>query len=223
MALSFTDLAQTCAPAIAIETLAAVVSLESQFQPFHIRVGGSSSLHEQPKSKAEAIETATALMAEHKDVQLGLGGMGIAELRKFDLSIADAFDPCLNLKATAILLDDYYRLAVRAGATLRQAERVMLQSYYGRSDPSVGKMAQYDDQIQSEARRLSKTLSTIAIGQSVGRPTGGPESQTTDPSLNGEKGPLPERSAKPPSWDVFHAARQSSALVFQNDQPEQSE
>ena len=222
MAVSFTDLAQTCAPAIPIETLAAVVSLESQFQPFGIRVGGSSSLHEQPKSKAEAIETATALMAEHQDVQLGLGGIGIAELRKFDLSIADAFDPCLNLKATATLLDGYYRLAVRAGATLQQAERVMLQSYYGRSDPSVGKMAQYDDQVQGEAKRLSKTLSAIAIEQSVGRPTV-PEPQISDPSLNVGERPLPERSTKPPSWDVFHAARQSSALVFQNDQPEQSE
>ncbi|ACM28416.1 lytic transglycosylase domain-containing protein [Rhizobium rhizogenes] len=222
MAVSFTDLAQTCAPAIAIETLAAVVSLESQFQPFDIRVGESSSLHEQPKSKAEAIEAATALMAEHQDVQLGLGGIGIAELRKLDLSIADAFDPCLNLKATATLLDGYYRLAVRAGATRQQAERVMLQSYYGRSDPSVGKMAQYDDQVKSEAKRLSKMLSAIAIGQSVGRPTV-PEPQTSDPSLNGEERPLPERSANPPSWDVFHAARQSSALVFQNDQPEQSE
>ncbi len=222
MGVSFTDLAQTCAPAIAIETLAAVVSLESQFQPFDIRVRGSSSLHEQPKNKAEAVETATVLMAEHKDVQLGLGGIGIAELRKFDLSIADAFDPCLNLKATATLLDGYYRLAVRAGATLRQAERVMLQSYYGRSDPSVGKMAQYDDQVQSEAKRLSKTLSTIAIGQSARRPTV-PQLQTDDPSLNGEEMPSPERSVKPSPWDVFNAARQSSALVFQNDQPEQSE
>jgi len=222
MAVSFIDLAQTCAPAIAIETLAAVVSLESQFQPFDIRVRGSSSLHEQPKSKAEAVETATVLMAEHKDVQLGLGGIGIAELRKFDLSIADAFDPCLNLKATATLLDGYYRLAVRAGATPQQAERVMLQSYYGRSDPSVGKMAQYDDLVQGEAKRLSKTLSTIAIGPSIERPTV-PESPAGDPSLNHEEGPLPQRSAKPPSWDVFHAARQSSALVFQNDHPEQSE
>ncbi|OEC99861.1 type IV secretion system protein VirB1 [Rhizobium sp. YK2] len=222
MAVSFTDLAQTCAPAIAIETLAAVVSLESQFQPFDIRVRGSSSLHEQPKNKAEAVETATVLMAEHKDVQLGLGGIGIAELRRFDLSIADAFDPCLNLKATATLLEGYYRLAVRAGATLRQAERVMLQSYYGRSDPSVGKMAQYDDQVQSEAKRLSKTLSTIAIGQSARRPTVS-QLQTNDLSLNGEEKPSPERSAKPSSWNVFHAARQSSALVFQNDQPEQPE
>ncbi len=222
MAVSFTDLAQTCAPAISIETLAAIVSLESQFQPFDVRVRGSSSLHQQPKNKAEAVETATVLMAEHKDVQLGLGGISIVELRKFDLSIADAFDPCLNLKATATLLDGYYRLALRAGATLQQAERVMLQSYYGRSDPSVGKMAQYDDQVQSEAKRLSKTLSTIAIGQNVERPTV-PQLQTNDPSLNGEQKPLPERSAKPPSWDVFHAARQSSALVFQSDQPEQSE
>ena len=42
--------------------------------------------------------------------------------------------------AAATLLDGYYRLAVKAGADPARAEQVMLQSYYGRDDPSVGAM-----------------------------------------------------------------------------------
>ena len=40
------------------------------------------------------------------------------------LTISDAFDPCLNLKATATLLDGYYRLAVKVGARVSSDEPV---------------------------------------------------------------------------------------------------
>ena len=222
MTVAFTDLAETCAPAVAMETLAAVVSLESNFQPFNIRINSGLPLERQPKSKAEAIETAATLVAEHQDIQLGLGGVGIEELRKLNLTISDAFDPCLNLKATATLLDGYYRLAVRAGAASGQAERVMLQSYYGRSDPSVGKMVRYDEQIRHEAKRLSARLASLAIGQGPHRPDGVDAKAIATPSVaNSESSQQPV--ARAPFWDVFNAARRSSALVFQNDQPEQPE
>ena len=38
MPVAFLDLAQTCAPFVASETLAGVVSLESRFAPFNIRI-----------------------------------------------------------------------------------------------------------------------------------------------------------------------------------------
>lgn len=220
MTVAFTDLAETCAPAVAIETLAAVVSLESNFQPFNIRINSGLPLDRQPKSKAEAIETAATLVAEHQDVQLGLGGVGIEELRRLNLAISDAFDPCLNLKVTATLLDGYYRLALRAGAASGQADRVMLQSYYGRSDPSVGAMVQYDAQVQREAKRLSASLAVLTIGQGPdGWNAAEVQAPATPPVAKAEASQQP--AARAPSWDVFNAARHSSALVFQNDQPEQ--
>ncbi|WP_271023373.1 lytic transglycosylase domain-containing protein [Rhizobium sp. RCAM05973] len=222
MAVAFIDLAETCAPAVAVETLAAVVSLESNFQPFNIRINSDLPLDRQPKSKAEAIETAARLVAEHQDIQLGLGGVGIEELNKLNLTISDAFDPCLNLKATATLLDGYYRLAMRAGAASEQAKHVMLQSYYGRSDPSVGQMVRYDEQVQREAERLSGGLATLTIGRGAEQPT--PlKDQATSPSSDGKAGLPQEWTTQAPSWDVFNVARRSSALVFQNDQPEQPE
>ena len=63
-----------------------------------------------------------------RDAQLGLGSVGMEELRKLDLSICGAFDPCLNLQATATLLDGYCRMAVRL--VLMMSRQVMPQSWY---------------------------------------------------------------------------------------------
>ncbi|MCA1439365.1 lytic transglycosylase domain-containing protein [Ensifer sp. IC4062] len=215
MPAAFADLAQACAPDIAVETIAAVVSLESNFQPFAVRINSGPPLADQPATKAEAIEIATSLIADGQDVQLGLGGLGFSELHKLKLTISDAFDPCRNLKASAKLLDGYYRMAIRAGATPARAERVMLQSYYGRKDPSVGAMVTYDEQVQREASRLSARLTTLTIGQVVPEPE-------SDGAPSREAVLSDDQVASVPSWDVFKSRRRSSVLVFQSEQPEQS-
>ncbi|MBY3513379.1 lytic transglycosylase domain-containing protein [Rhizobium laguerreae] len=220
MAVAFIDLAQNCAPMVEVRTLAAVISLESRFKPFAVRINSGPPLASQPASKAEAIERATFLIADGQDIQIGLGGIGMEELRKLNLSISDAFDPCLNLKATATLLDGYYRLALRAGANARQAETVMLQSYYGRDDPSVGKMVRYDEQVRQEVVRLSSNPASVAIAEPR-------EEVSLEEPADGQAAPAPGRSLFQPdeaaSWDVFNARRQSSVLVFQKDRSEQSE
>ncbi|WP_114836232.1 lytic transglycosylase domain-containing protein (plasmid) [Agrobacterium tumefaciens] len=224
MGATFVDIAQNCAPVVQVETLAAVVSLESQFLPFNIRTNSGMPLPAQLASKAEAIEVATSLIAEQQDIQIGLGGIGVEELRKLNLSVSDAFDPCLNLKATATLLDGYYRLALRFGADPQRAEMVMLQSYYGRDDPSVGEMVRYDEQVRNEAKRLSTKLASLAIG---GRPD--PDNRDDTPEEQAQSQlvqPVPNQVAQTEetaSWDVFRSRRRSSVLVFQNDRSEQSE
>lgn len=222
MPVAFLDLAQTCAPIVAAERLAGVVSLESRFEPFAIRINSGAPLLEQSTTKAEAIAIATSLAAERQDIQLGLGGIGMEELRKLKLSISDAFDPCLNLQATATLLDGYYRLAVKAGADPNRAEQVMLQSWYGRDDPSVGAMIQYDEQVRQEVKRLGKTLATLTIDD--GGEGRGPETTAADVAVGAQSDDAPvEHTASAPTWDVFSSRRRSSVLMFQNSQMEQSE
>lgn len=199
---------------VQVEMLAGVVSLESKFLPFAIRINSGAPLAAQPASKAEAIELATSLIADHQDIQIGLGGIDVEKLRKLNLSVADAFDPCLNLKATATLLDGYYRLALKVGAVPAQAENVMLQSYYGRDDPSVGAVVKYDEQVHREAKRLSPTLTSLNIGEpdEDGAHAGRPRDQLAQP--------LPRQVSQAEgaaSWDVFSSKRRSSVLVFQND------
>ncbi|MDW9539364.1 transglycosylase SLT domain-containing protein [Sinorhizobium meliloti] len=223
MPAAFLDLAQTCAPIVAAETLAGVVSLESRFEPFAIRINSGVPLSEQPATKTEAIAMATSLAAERQDIQLGLGGIGMGELRRLKLSISDAFDPCLNLHATATLLDGYYRLAMKAGADPDHAEQVMLQSYYGRDDPSVGAMVQYDQQVRQEVKRLGKSLAALMIGDG-GQARGITEESPVDVAAEKRPGDRPvDERASVPSWDVFSSRRRSSVLVFQNSQMEQSE
>ena len=223
MPVEFLDLAQTCAPVIAAETLAGVVSLESRFEPFAIRIDSGAPLSRRPTNKTEAINIATSLAAERQHIHLGLGGIGREELEKLKLSISDASDPCLNLQATATLLDGYYRLAGKAGADPYQAEQVMLQSYYGRDDPSVGAMVQYDEQVREEVKRLGKTVATLVIGDD-GQRREVTEASAGDVAVAEADDVRPvDETASAPSWDVFSSRRRSSVLVFQNSQMEQSE
>ncbi|MGO4567467.1 lytic transglycosylase domain-containing protein [Rhizobium sp. 2YAF20] len=221
MAAAFVDIAQSCAPMVQVEMLAGVVSLESKFLPFAIRINSGSPLPAQPSSKSEAIELATSLIADHQDIQIGLGGIGLKELRKLNLSVSDAFDPCRNLKATATLLDGYYRLALRVGADPARAENVMFQSYYGRDDPTVGAMVEYDEQVRREAKRLSPKLASLTVA--------GPDDQAAraDEPRDKVNQSIPRQlsqTEESASWDVFTSRRRSAVLVFQNnDRSEQSE
>ena len=219
MPVTFVDLAHDCAPTIAVETLAGIVSLESRFAPFNIHTNSGAALKEQPSSKAEAIEIATTLAAEHQDIQLGLGGIGLDDLQKLKLTISDAFDPCLNLRATAQLLNDHYRLAVRMGDDEARADKVMLQSFYGRGDPSIGAITQYDKQVQHEIQRLKPAMTKLTLGNLTADQSAKPAAATPDIVADVvAENSNPDTSSKPtvPSWDVFGARRHSSIIVFQN-------
>jgi type IV secretion system protein VirB1 len=220
MAVAFVDLAQSCAPMVQVEMLAGVVSLESRFQPFAIRINSGPPLCAQPVSKAEAIDVVTSLIADHQDIQIGLGGLGVKELRELNLSVSDAFDPCLNLKATGTLLDGYYRRASREGADAVQAEKVMLRSYYGHGNPSVDAMAKYDEQARREAKRLLAELGSLTVTEA--RDQADDDAQPQDQAARPFSKQI-SRTAGALSWDVFSPGRRSSVLVFQNDRSEPSE
>jgi len=220
---SFVDLAQHCAPQITVETLGAVVSIESNFQPLAIRINSDHPLADQPRTRSEAIETATILIAEGHDVDLGLGGVSSGDLNRLGLSVTDTFDFCLNLKATATLLDGYYQVALRAGATDADAQRTMLRSYYGRGDASVGEIVGYDSKVLAERDRLSAVLDKIMVTEGQGA---GPSTSDNAASANRmwQGSPVDEAAAgsQPlqtsiPAWDVFNSGRQSSVLVFPNE------
>ncbi|MEP9398663.1 lytic transglycosylase domain-containing protein [Mesorhizobium sp. KR2-14] len=224
MPVAFLDLAHQCAPRIATETLAAVISIESGFHPFAIRINSDHPLADQPRTRAEAIETATLLIAEGHDVDLGLAGINSSNLGRLGLSVSDAFDFCLNLKASASLLDGYYRAALQTGATQAQAETVMLRSYYGHGDALVGEMVGYDSQVLAKRDRLAERLATIEIVEE--NPTEPPALvRAEEPVAASTTGTVSEQTPQRPQvsipqWDVFKSGRRSSALVFSNEQKE---
>lgn len=162
MPVVFSDLAQTCAPFVASEALAGVVSPESRFAPFTIRINSRAPLGRQPATKADVIEVAAPSEATCHDIHIGPDGVGPEELRRLNLSIPAAFARCLNLNAPATPFDGYCCLSVKVGADSPRAEQV-LQSCYGRDDPSVGGVVNYGDQVRREIERLGPTVARFTI------------------------------------------------------------
>jgi type IV secretion system protein VirB1 len=220
MDAAFVDLAHSCAPSVEVETLAAVVSLESRFEALHIRIKGAPPLGARPASKGEAVAIATSLMAEHQDIQLGLGGIGVRELQKLNLTISDAFDPCLNLQATATLLDGYYRLAYRAGADSARAETVMVRSYYGRNDPTAAAMDTYEQRVRAETTRLAPELAQLSV---LGAEQPADVAKPDDDQAERQPAVQSSQTAEAMPWDVFSTRRNSSLLIFQHDRTEPTE
>ena len=115
--LDFQVLAQQCAPTIAVETIAAVVSHESKLNPFAIGVNGGTRISRQPVNKAEAVGTAKELLKLSISFDLGLAQINSANLAKLGLSVEDAFEPCANLRAAEkVLRWCYDPAALRLGS-----------------------------------------------------------------------------------------------------------
>ena len=92
--MDFLALAQECAPAVHPQTLAAIVKIESGFKPFAIGINkGTATLKRQPESKEEAVKTAKELIAGGHNIDMGLGQINSANLRRLGLTVKDVFDP----------------------------------------------------------------------------------------------------------------------------------
>lgn len=125
----FLALAVACAPAVAPPTMAAVVRAESAFNPLAIAIVGGRPLARQPRSPGEAEEIARGLLAAGRRLDLGLAQVDSANLAPLGLSLADAFDPCRNLRAAATVLGYCYARARRHIAQVQPALQAALSCY----------------------------------------------------------------------------------------------
>ncbi|ENR96228.1 type IV secretion system protein virB1 [Brucella abortus 90-0775] len=126
----FLVLAQQCAPTVAPQTMAAIVQVESGFNPYAIGVVGGRLVH-QPVSLDEAITTAQSLEAKGWNFSLGIAQVNRYNLPKYGSTYAQAFDPCKNLKMGSKILEDCYRRAiVKMPGQEQGALRAAFSCYY---------------------------------------------------------------------------------------------
>jgi type IV secretion system protein VirB1 len=180
-------LAQQCAPTVAPETLLAVVRAESDFDPLVVAVNGAPRQVIHPANPAAAAMIATRLIAEGKSVDLGLGQINSRNLTPLGLTVADAFDPCRNLAASAQVLQAGY---VRAAPVLgdEQAALRTAFSFYNTGDAARGFRNGYVDRVGRAAAKVVPALRTAATSA--------------------------QDAPAPPAWDVFARPAAASLQVF---------
>ncbi|MCQ0031486.1 lytic transglycosylase domain-containing protein [Burkholderia glumae] len=126
---SFERLAQSCAPSVAPDTLAAIVATESSGNPYAIGIVGAH-LDRQPRSRDEAIAVARDLEARGYNFSMGLGQVNRFNLARLGETYESVFDPCRNLRAGSAILTDCYQRAANRFAGPTDALRAALSCYY---------------------------------------------------------------------------------------------
>lgn len=159
---TFLAFALACAPQVHPDTLRAIVSVESSFNPHAIGVVGGRLIR-QPRSGAEAEATTAALDAGGWGYSVGLGQINVANFRRLGLTRRTALDPCSNLAAAQTVLDECYgRTSASSPAQLRL--RGALSCYY--SGAVTGLRDGYVQRVVAAAR---SQLSTVPRAPSVRR------------------------------------------------------
>lgn len=123
------DLMGHCAPGVHPITLGAVVRQESAGNPYAIGVNGGARLQRQPRSREEAIATARRLQQQGINFDSGLGQVNVRNVGWLGVSVAELFDPCVNLRSAATVLSDCYSRATKAGRVGQAAVHAALSCY----------------------------------------------------------------------------------------------
>ncbi|EDT04216.1 Lytic transglycosylase catalytic [Burkholderia ambifaria IOP40-10] len=105
MPLDFASLAQQCAPQIPPVLMAAIVRVESGFNPYAIGVVRGRLLR-QPSNRAEAVATVRALEAGGWNFSVGLAQINRVNWSAYGVTTENAFEPCRNLAIGAAILQD---------------------------------------------------------------------------------------------------------------------
>jgi type IV secretion system protein VirB1 len=124
---AFLALALQCAPSIHPATLTPIVKTESSFNPWAIGVVGKL-LPLQPQSLDEAVTAVKALVEEGTDFSIGLGQIN---RQHFDVTNPErVFDPCTNLRMTAVVLQACYTKASKSEPDQQAALQQAISCYY---------------------------------------------------------------------------------------------
>lgn len=180
-------LAMQCAPAVAPETMMAIIEVESRFNPLAIGVNGRPRMTVTARTPREAAARASALIAAGRSVDLGLAQINSGNLEWLGLTVEAAFDPCRNLAAAQRVLQDGYARSGPASVGEQPALLTAL-SYYNTGHPRRGFANGYVARVTRAAARFTPAIADAAPGAPV------------VPAM------AAVRPAPPPSWDVFGEA-----------------
>lgn len=179
------------APGVPPANVAAVARQESGYHPYAIRDETTDSSH-YPATRDEAETLATRLTAQGH--LLGVGLMQLTPPAHFGLSIAQALDPCTNMRAGAELLAANFKLEWQA-----------LMGALGRYN--VGDCSRLSGAGASRCQNRASAYSKRIVDQAHRMPSLAAVTVAVDAPAK----PTPAAAPKPrpcaPSWDVWAVCR----------------
>jgi type IV secretion system protein VirB1 len=122
---NFATLSQACAPNIHKDTITALVSVESSFNPYAIGVV-DGRLSRQPRNINEALSVVRELEEKNFNYSLGLSQVNKKNFPRLGINAQIAFDPCKNLIAGSKILSECYERARKGGLDEQAAVRAAL-------------------------------------------------------------------------------------------------
>jgi len=197
--LEFIALAQQCAPTVAPQTMAAIVNVESSYNPYAIGVV-KGRLQRQPKNIQEAVATAKALAAAGWNFSIGIAQVNRYNLPKYNLTYEQGFEPCSNLWAGSKILENCFIRADNNQRTQQEALKAAISCYYSNNftrgfKPDVRGKPSYVEKVVASAEEPIKAIPVVpAIQTTKAKPQPQPESPTTEPPIQLKKLPLTEGS-----------------------------
>ena len=197
--LEFIALAQQCAPTVAPQTMAAIVNVESSYNPYAIGVV-KGRLQRQPKNIQEAVATAKALAAAGWNFSIGIAQVNRYNLPKYNLTYEQGFEPCSNLWAGSKILEGCFIRADNNQRTQQEALKAAISCYYSNNftrgfKPDVRGKPSYVEKVVASAEEPIKAIPVVpAIQTTKAKPQPQPESPTTEPPIQLKKLPSTEGS-----------------------------
>lgn len=197
--LEFIALAQQCAPTVAPQTMAAIVNVESSYNPYAIGVV-KGRLQRQPKNIQEAVATAKALAAAGWNFSIGIAQVNRYNLPKYNLTYEQGLEPCSNLWAGSKILEGCFLRADNNQRTQQEALKAAISCYYSNNftrgfKPDVRGKPSYVEKVVASADEPIRVIPVVpAIQTTKTKSQPKPEPPTTKPPVQLKKLPSTEGS-----------------------------
>lgn len=224
----FETLALQCAPAIALDLLAAFIAVESGFDALAITAGGVRQTH---ASAGQAVAGAVSAGQDSAETGVGLAGVRFGDLAALGLSVGEAFDACQNLRAFEVVVQSWFGSAARRGLGPGASDKFVIRASW-RPDGRFVSSEALEKAVQAERERVGVHAKTIVRGAVEPAPAApkrvavstakpGSASAVNNAVVAGPVTPS-ERERPGASWRVYagdRAAISPSVLIF-SKQPE---
>lgn len=199
--------------------MTAIVKTESAFKPFSIGINRSSAkLSRQPESKDEAVATASWLIGNGYNIDLGISQINSSNLKRLRMSIGDAFDPCTNVAGGAAILTQNYKAALSVKKEPQTALLAAL-SAYNTGNHIGGFRNGYVQKVSDNAMQLVTRAKQASVRPIIPLVPRGPPVQASDPSLRGKRQQSIDSRMQPENTTRIHKPE----LVYKAIEKDQAE